>query len=80
MKDVMLVVGARQISMAISQRMGHGKKIILGDKSKQNCVTIAKGQKYGEIRELLSQVQLFLLTAVLRQAIITDRSDLLNKL
>ena len=42
MKDVMLVVGAGQISMAISRRMGHGKKIILGDKSKQNCATIAK--------------------------------------
>ena len=73
MKDVMLVVGAGQISMAIARRMGHGKKIILGDKSKQNYITIAKGQEYGEIRELLSQVQLFLLTAVLRQAIITDR-------
>ena len=42
MKDVMLVVGAGQISMAIARRMGHGKKIILGDKSKQNCETIAK--------------------------------------
>lgn len=42
MKDVMLVVGAGQISMAIARRMGHGKKIILGDKSVQNCETIAK--------------------------------------
>ena len=42
MKDVMLVVGAGQISMAIARRIGHGKKIILGDKSRQNCVTIAK--------------------------------------
>ena len=42
MKDIMLVVGAGQISMAIARRMGHGKKIILGDKSKQNCETIAK--------------------------------------
>ena len=42
MKDVMLVVGAGQISMAIARRMGHGKKIILGDKSRQNCEVIAK--------------------------------------
>ena len=42
MKDVMLVNGAGQISMAIARRIGYGKKIILGDKSKQNCETIAK--------------------------------------
>ena len=32
MKDVMLVTGAEQISLAIARRMGYGKKIILGDK------------------------------------------------
>lgn len=32
MKDVMLVTGAGQISLAIARRMGYGKKIILGDK------------------------------------------------
>lgn len=42
MKDVMLVIGAGQISMAIARRIGHGKKIILGDKSVQNCEAIAK--------------------------------------
>lgn len=42
MKDVMLVVGAGQISMAIARRIGYGKKIILGDKSRQNCEAIAK--------------------------------------
>ena len=42
MKDVMLVTGAGQISMAIARRIGYSKKIILGDKSKQNCETIAK--------------------------------------
>lgn len=31
-KDVMLVTGAGQISMAIARRFGFGKKIILGDK------------------------------------------------
>ena len=41
-KDVRFVVGAGQISMAIARRIGYGKKIILGDKSRQNCVTIAK--------------------------------------
>lgn len=42
MKDVMLVVGAGQISMAIARRIGYGKKIILGDKNVQNCEAIAK--------------------------------------
>lgn len=42
MKDVMLVTGAGQISMAIARRIGYGKKIILGDKSVHNCETIAK--------------------------------------
>ena len=41
-KDVMLVTGAGQISMAIARRGGFGKKIILGDKSMKNCETIAK--------------------------------------
>ena len=40
-KDVMLVTGAGQISMAIARRVGFGKKIILGDKSMKNCKTIA---------------------------------------
>lgn len=40
-KDVMIVTGAGQISMAIARRVGFGKKIILGDKSMKNCETIA---------------------------------------
>lgn len=42
MKEVMLVTGAGQISMAIARRIGCGKKIILGDKNMQNCETITK--------------------------------------
>ena len=41
-KDVMIVTGAGQISMAIARRVGFGKKIILGDKSMKNCENIAK--------------------------------------
>lgn len=41
-KDVILVTGAGQISMAIARRMGFGMKIILGDKKKENAETIAK--------------------------------------
>ena len=41
-KDVMIVTGAGQISMAIARRIGFGKKIILGDKSMNNCNAIAK--------------------------------------
>ncbi|HPY85882.1 MAG TPA: SDR family oxidoreductase [Ruminococcus flavefaciens] len=42
MKEVMIVTGAGQISMAIARRIGHGKKIILGDKNVQNYEAIAK--------------------------------------
>lgn len=41
-KEVMLVTGAGQISMAIARRIGFGKKIILGDKNIKNAETIAK--------------------------------------
>lgn len=41
MKDVMIVTGAGQISMAIARRMGYGKKIVMGDKNIQNAKTIA---------------------------------------
>lgn len=41
-KDVMLVTGAGQLSMAIVRRMGYGKKIILGDKNLEHAETIAK--------------------------------------
>lgn len=40
-KDVMLVTGAGQISMAIARRTGYGKKIILGDKKMENAEQIA---------------------------------------
>ena len=41
-KDVMLVTGAGQISMAIARRMGYGKKIILGDKNENNAQAVAE--------------------------------------
>lgn len=41
-KEILLVTGAGQISMAIARRVGFGKKIILGDKSMKNCEAIAK--------------------------------------
>lgn len=42
MKEVMIVTGAGQISMAIARRMGIGKKIILGDKNINNAREIAR--------------------------------------
>ena len=39
-KEVMIVTGAGQISMAIARRVGFGKKIILGDKKIENANTI----------------------------------------
>ena len=41
-KDVMLVTGAGQISMAIARRTGYGKKLILGDKNLKNAEAIAE--------------------------------------
>ena len=41
-KNVMMVVGAGQISMAIARRCGFGKKIILGDRTMINCNNIAQ--------------------------------------
>ena len=41
-KEVMIVTGAGQISMAIARRIGCGKKIILGDKKIENANAIAK--------------------------------------
>ena len=40
-KDVMIVTGAGQISMAIARRMGYGKKIVMGDKNIENANAIA---------------------------------------
>ena len=42
MKNVMIVTGAGQISMAIARRIGFGMKIVLGDKKKENADAIAK--------------------------------------
>lgn len=36
-KDVMLVTGTGQISMAIARRLGYGKKIVIGDRSLENA-------------------------------------------
>lgn len=40
-KDVMIVTGAGQISMAIARRVGAGRKIVMGDKKIENAKAIA---------------------------------------
>lgn len=42
MKDVILWTGAGQIGMAIARRMGFGKKIVVGDKKKENAEATSK--------------------------------------
>lgn len=42
MSDVMILTGAGQIGMAIARRMGYDKKIVIGDKNKDNAKTITK--------------------------------------
>jgi len=41
-RDVMILTGAGQIGMAIARRMGHGKKIIVGDKKLVNAEEIVR--------------------------------------
>ncbi len=41
-KEVMLVTGAGQISMAIARRMGYSRKIVMGDKKIENARAIAE--------------------------------------
>ena len=40
-RNVMLLIGAGQIGMAIARRMGYGKKIIVGDKKIENAQAVA---------------------------------------
>lgn len=42
MKEVMILTGAGQIGMAIARRMGHGMKIVIGDKKLENAQAIAE--------------------------------------
>lgn len=44
-KDVLLLVGAGQIGMAIARRVGYGKKIVVADKSLENANAIASIMK-----------------------------------
>lgn len=39
-KDVMIVTGAGQISMAIARRLGYGMKIVVGDRNPDNAAAI----------------------------------------
>ena len=41
-KEVMILTGAGQIGMAITRRMGYGKKIVMGDKNIENAKAIAE--------------------------------------
>lgn len=41
MKEVLILTGAGQIGMAIARRMGYGKKIVIGDRKKENADEIA---------------------------------------
>ena len=42
MGEIVLLTGAGQIGMAIARRIGHGKKIIIGDKNINNAERISK--------------------------------------
>ena len=40
MKDVLILTGAGQIGMAIARRTGYGKKIVVGDRKKENALAV----------------------------------------
>ena len=42
MKNVMILIGAGQIGMAIARRMGYGMKIVIGDKKLANAQALAE--------------------------------------
>ena len=42
MKNVMILTGAGQIGMAIARRMGHGMKIVIGDKKPEHAQAISQ--------------------------------------
>ena len=46
MKNVLLLIGAGQIGMAIARRMGYGMKIVIGDKRAEN----APGNRQNHVR------------------------------
>ena len=41
-QEVMILTGAGQIGMAIARRVGYGKKIVIGDKSRENAENISE--------------------------------------
>lgn len=41
MKDVLLLVGAGQLGMAIARRVGFNHKILIGNKNFDNAIAIA---------------------------------------
>ena len=40
--EVMLLIGAGQIGMAIARRMGYGKKIVVGDRTQKNAESVSR--------------------------------------
>ena len=46
MKNVLLLIGAGQIGMAIARRMVYGMKIVIGDKRAEN----ARGNRQNHVR------------------------------
>ena len=41
-QEVMILTGAGQTGMAIARRVGYGKKIVIGDKSRENAENISE--------------------------------------
>lgn len=57
MKNVMLLSGAGQIGMAIARRMGHGMKIIVGDKSRTTLHAYQMAKRCNEKRVMAQAVE-----------------------
>ena len=57
-KDVMIVIGAGQIGMAIARRVGFDKKVVIGDKNFENAKDIAQIMQSAGFDAVFSQVDL----------------------
>ena len=57
-KDVMIVIGAGQIGMAIARRVGFDKKVVIGDKNFENAKAIAQIMQSAGFDAVFSQVDL----------------------
>ena len=79
-KEVMIVVGAGQISVAIARRVGHGMKIVLSDKKIENANAIAKIMKDAGFDVVAVEMDLSSCESILKLIAEAQKYDPITKL